>query len=661
MATKVAKPSVDPVTLSVVWNKLLTITRETGYRVMFSAQSFVMGMVQDLGPVLIDPEARVLTQCEFLPSHTLVASTPSKIILSYFGNKLNKGDFVIANDGSIIKSGHLPDWTFMRPMYWHDELVCYCYFRGHQMDTGGALSGGYFPRAYDCIAEGLNIPPVKIINKGKINEELYGLILRNVRSSPAVRADNMVIYGSMTRTEQEIAALVDKYGLDTIRACFKEMIKAAEEGMRAEIKKIPDGEYYGETALDWDGSTPEAVWIRVKLTVKGDEMTFDFSDSDAQRDFINSPLGNTECFTFLAVFLTVDPNIPRNHGSMMPVKVIAPEGKVVHVTRPHTYGACACSSGTEICEACLQALGKAVPDKAAGAWHRHFSSDIMGRYSTIDPRTGMPEEFFAAPFVEGGGTGAVKGYDGWEGYGGHTTGGTIYRGSVEHCEMFLPFHWHTVRLLKDTEGPGEFTGATGLYGERMSSAPADARITIMTGDMDGLDFPPCGQAGAPYPPLPQQYIQRVGKKTRKILRTFDMVPFYPGDNIITIGGGGGGWGNPLNRDPEMVRQDVVGLKVSIKRARNVYGVIIKPRSLKVDYKATEKLRKLMKTNPLHNTHIDQVRDDVRSGKMSVKKAREIYGVVMKDDRGRMVIDFKETQKLRNRMIAELGSALVAKI
>src|SRR4030067_482564 len=130
MTTKLAKPSVDPVTLSVVWNKLLTITRETGYRVMFSAQS-------------------------------------------------------------IVKSGHLPDWTFIRPMYWHDELVCYCYFRGHQMDTGGALSGGYFPRAYDCIAEGLNIPPLKVIRKGKVNEELYSLSMRNVRNAAGERPDNM--------------------------------------------------------------------------------------------------------------------------------------------------------------------------------------------------------------------------------------------------------------------------------------------------------------------------------------------------------------------------------------------------------------------------------------------------------------------------------------
>src|SRR3989304_9211911 len=216
MGRKANELSVDPITLSVVWNRLLTITRDIGYRAMHSSQSFVMGMVQDLGPVLLTEEGEVLTQVEFLPSHTLVAGTPSKIILSHFG-RLDKGDLVIANDGHLIKGGHLPDWTFIRPIYWHDELVCYCHFRGHMMDTGGALSGGYFPRAYDCIAEGLNIPPIKIIRKGVVNEELYGLIMRNVRNAAGVRADNMTIYGSLGRGGEALCELIDKYGLDTLR------------------------------------------------------------------------------------------------------------------------------------------------------------------------------------------------------------------------------------------------------------------------------------------------------------------------------------------------------------------------------------------------------------------------------------------------------------
>lgn len=649
MNSTINETGVDPVTLSVVWKRLLTLTSEIGYRVMHSAQSYVMAMVQDLGPILISEEGEILTQVDFLPSHCLVAEIPSKTIIKTIG-KMDSGDMVIANDSHIIKSGHLPDWTFFRPMYYKDELVCYAYFRAHMMDTGGALSGGYFPRAYDCIAEGLNIPPLKVISKGKVNEDLYRLILRNVRTSAGVRADNMTIYGSLGKGEEAICQLVEKYGLETIRACFKEMLKAGEAGMRSEISKVPDGEYHGETAVDWDGSTPnKPVFIRNKLTVKGDEMTFDYTGSDPQVDFVNSPLGNTHCFTALGLFLTMDPHIPHNSGTMRPIKIIAPEGTVVNPTYPHTYGACACTSGTEICETTLQALGKATPENAAGSWTRHFCPDIMGRYPDIDPRTGLPEEYFAAPFIEGGGTGAVKGFDGWEGYGGHTTGGALYRGSVEVCEMFLPFRWLTVRLEPDTEGAGEFTGATGTYCERLTESPPGSKTIFMSGNCSGELFPQMGQNGAPPAPLPEMYLQRKGKSLEEleILKTIDMTEVYQGDLLISKATGGAGWGNPLDRDPERVKEDVEEMKVSIGRAKNIYGIIIDADSLDIDIEASKKLRKKLRENPLYRD-INLVLEDVRKNRISTEDAKKIYGVVIKEDRGHLIPDFMKTQLLRPR-------------
>jgi N-methylhydantoinase B len=327
MTTKVDKAAFDETTLSVVWNRLLTITRETGERVVHSSQSFVMANARDLGPVFLNEKGQIITQVEFLPCHCLLAEIPSAVILDQFG-KLDPGDMVLANDGHIVRSGHLPDWTFLIPIYFHDELVMYCHFRGHMMDSGGSFSGSYFPRAYDCIAEGLNIPPLKIIEKGKVNENLHALIFDNIRTPAGVWADNQLIYGSVRRAEEDICVLIDKYGLDTVRACCEEMMRRGEEAMRSEIASIPDGEYHAESAVDWDGTVPDRpVWVRVKLTVKGDEMTFDFSDSDDQVDFVNSPLGNTYCYVYMALFLTMDPNLPHNHGALVPIHIIAPEEK----------------------------------------------------------------------------------------------------------------------------------------------------------------------------------------------------------------------------------------------------------------------------------------------------------------------------------------------
>jgi len=602
MAIKEKGASVDPITLSVVWNRLLTISRECGERVVHSAQSYVMANARDLGPVLLNDKAQIITSVEFLPCHCLLAEIPTKAILDKFG-KLDPDDMVLGNDAFIVKSGHLPDWTWLMPIYWHDELVFYMHFRAHVMDTGGAFSGSYFPRAYDCIAEGLNIPPIKLIKKGKINEEVREVIFDNIRTPAGVWADLMLIYGSIKRAEEAICELVDKYGLDTLKSCCDEIISRDEEATRAEIRQIPDGVYYGAQAVDWDGTTRDRpVWVRVKLTVRGDEMTFDFSDSDDQVDFVNSPLGNTYAYVYLALFLAMNPGIPHNHGARAPVHIIAPEGKVVNPTRPHTYGACACSAGTEIYEACTQALGKASPDKTQSPYSKHSGCAVTGRLPITDPRTGNDLEFFGAPFMEESGTGAPKGYDGWDGTVGCPLCGVIYRGSVEICELYFPFHWPVLKFEQDYEGAGEFIGARGTFAARENIAPPGARVILQTGDTAGEYFSPAGLAGAPSAPLSEMRMRRAGKTEWEVIHTFDMAEMYPGDVLTTKAGGGAGWGNPLNRDVEKIRADVRDELLSVKRARDVYGVVIKPESLgkdpwniEVDYKATEELRKKLKT------------------------------------------------------------------
>ncbi|EFK08416.1 hydantoinase B/oxoprolinase [delta proteobacterium NaphS2] len=591
---------VDPITLSVVWNKLLTITRDMGERVYHSAQSLIMGLARDLGPVILDENCRIITQAEFLPCHCLVAETPARNIVDKFNGKLDPGDVVLANDSHIIQSGHLPDWTYFAPIYYEDELLFYVHFRGHQMDTGGALSGGYFPRAYDCIAEGLNIPPVKLFKRGKVNEEVREIILNNVRTPEGIWADAKLIRGSIIRGSEAITDLVDKYDLDTIRACCREIMERDEKSMRAQIHEIPDGTYTGEATCDRDGTVMDRpISVKVKLTVKGDAMTFDFSECPSCKgiDFVNSPLGNTYTYAYMAVFLTMDPSIPHNHGSMEAIHVIAPEGSIVNPTRPATYGACACSIGCEIYEACLEALGKAIPERAMGCFNRHFSTDFSGRLPITDPRTGRDLEYFMAPFIEESGSGAAKGYDGWDGVCGSVLCGVIARGSVEENETFTPIRFNVVSLHQDIEGAGEFIGAHGTYCERECVAPPGSKTILMSGDCDGQVAGVKGAAGAPMSPHSDLFIQRPGKPDRDQWYTFDMCETFPGEILISHAAGGGGWGNPLDRDPEKIRNDVRDELISLERAEAIYGVIFDPTSLghperiKVDHEATEALRK----------------------------------------------------------------------
>lgn len=652
--------TVDPITLSVIWNRLLTVTRECGERVGHSSQSFVMAMARDLGPVILTPEAEIVTSVEYLPCHCLLAEIPTKAILSRLG-KLDPGDMVIANDAYIVQSGHLPDWTYLVPIYYKDTLVFYLHFRGHVMDSGGALSGSYFPRAYDCIAEGLNIPPVKIIKKGIPNEEMKEVIFDNIRTPIGVWSDLMLIYGSILRLQEDVCAVIEKYGLETLRDCTREIIKRDEIATRKQITAIADGVYYGESVTDWDGSTPDKqVFVRVKVTKKDDEMTFDFSDSDDQVDFVNSPVGNTHAFAFMALFLTIDASIPHNHGATAPIHIITPEGTVVHPTRPHTYGACACSVGAEIYEACSQALAKAMPDQAMGCASRHFSVDFAGRVPIKDPRTNCDLEFFGAPFIEEGGSGAVKGYDGWDGVCGSILMGVIKRGSVEEQELNFPFIFDAVQIGQDSEGPGEYIGARGTDCERRCIISPEGKMTIMSGDCDGETYPPHGVVGAPPVACGEMYLKRGGKRKKEIFNTMDMTDVYNGDILIEKAMGGGGWGNPFDRDPDKIKLDIRDKFLSIERARYAYGVVVtqkekgNPETYEIDKKATEGLRKRIKNNPVYQ-HINEIKEDVLAGKLTLQEAKDIYGVVLFYpwyNQDLLVVDYVTTQVLRKKMMIE---------
>jgi N-methylhydantoinase B len=660
------KEELDPITLSVVWNRLLALTYECGERLHLAAQSWVMGAARDLGCVLMTPEMEIATQVEFLPCHTLGSELPATVMLSWHPN-LGPGDMILANDGHIIKAGHMPDWSTLSPIFYKGEIVFYVYLRGHQADTGGAFSGGYFPRAYDCISEGLNIPPIKIMKQGKPNEEVRQLLFNNIRTREAVWADLMVMYGSAIKMEEGVGELIDKYGLETIKASVAEMMRRDEIATRDQIRAMPDGVYYGECACDWDGSVPnKQVWVRVQMTVNGDELTFDWSDSDDQVDFINSPLGNTYTYTYFGLFLTLDSGIPHNHGSMRAVKIVAPEGKCVNPKRPATYGGCGCSLGQEITQATLKALAKAVPDKVMGNPSWQFEADITGRLPIIDPRSGQEQEYFANPFIAEGGTGAVKGYDGWDGECGVGGMGALKRGSVEESELYLPIRYAIVKTAPDSEGPGEFTGARGTYSERICLIPPGRKMQIQAGNCSGATYPPYGAAGAPPARVGAMHILRNRKKKKDIFRTVDVDYCYFGDKMMVTAMGGGGWGDPFKRDPEKVRKAVMNGYLTVEKAKSVYGVAVtqtdksNPETIEINSKLTQKLRKRLPGLPIYR-HIDMVRDDVRSGRISVHSAREKYGVVFQPNYGeikRILVDYIGTQELRYKMMRRAANNIL---
>ena len=581
---------VDPTTFSVVWNKLQYLTYQIGEKILYSTQSFVTALAKDLGQTILDCDGRIVTAAQYAPIHTVVAEEAIRGLQSVFHGDYEPGDFIIANDPYIVAGGHLPDWNFVRPIFHRGTFLGYLQAKTHVSDTGGFLPGGYGPGAYDIIAEGLNIPPLKLFKRGVLQQDLWDLIRRNVRMPTELDMDTRLINGCMEAAEQSIGVLCDKYGTDTIRACMSGIVSASERAMRAEIARIPDGVYHAESATDWDGHTDRPVTVRVKLTVHGDELTFDFSDTDPQVTFINTPHGVTVTCTMVAMFYFVDASVPKNGGALIPVHFITREGTAVHPHYPATVGASQITLGTQILEASMLALGKAVPDRVMAGWSRHLCPiNIGAQRDVIDPRTGHMRQYFTETFGSDGGSGAVKGFDGWQGAGFQAAAGGLVRPNVEMFESSSPYLVTNYEILQDWEGAGEFRGAPGAHVTFLArTQPGDPAI-LMTGNSDGQIVGPPGVAGGQAPHLAEMEILSPDGR-RRVLRTFANEPIFPGEICVTRNSGGGGWGDPLNREPRRVQDDVIEGLVSWQRARDVYGVVLDPENFAIDALATERQR-----------------------------------------------------------------------
>lgn len=593
--------SVDPLTLAVVEARLNALNQELGARLFRQCFSVPTSHIRDLGTVLFDKDERTLSIGNFMPVHTGGSDISLKGMLDMIGrNNIYPDDFIIGNDPFIIRFGHVADWSFMRPIFYKGKLLFYHFARTHQYDSGGAYPGCYFPRTYDCIGEGLMIPPIKLIERGKINEAAYAVMLRNLRGSTLVRADNMLVFESMRIIEKRIFALLDEYGRDTVLAACSELIDKARATVKNVISKWPAGTYKAERAADWDGTTDEPVWVRLALTVKPKEgkLVFDFSDSDPQVDFINVPVGQVWSSVTSGLLWCLPPGLSRNDGFFDCMEIITKPGTVLDPIYPATSASQAVTLGMEITEGVMLAIGQIVPKETPATWGRHVNPLYTGkRRDIIDPRTGFISEYTAHTFHAIASSGAAWGFDATDGNGSSPLGGAHIRAPIEVEEWCIPYRWLHYEFLTDSCGAGQWRGGLGTHVEALNVydrkvwKPLDC--VTMSGNADGEKFGSEGLLGGKGGTLTKLEIIRKGKHLR--YRTMDLQYLEPGDILVSYSGGGGGVGDPLDRETEKVRLDTLNEYISIQAARDDYGVVIDPKTFEVDEEATAALRKKLKT------------------------------------------------------------------
>jgi N-methylhydantoinase B len=576
--------AVDPITLSTVWHGFQSIGREMRHTIDRTAQSYLIAQLHDMAAGIWDVQGRTIAVPEGPTSMFLSQGFTVRYIMERMGHTLRPGDVILSNDPYKGYCNHLPDWGFFRPVFYKDELLFVVLTRGHQMDTGGSFPGGYFPNGYDIHAEGIMIPPIKVVDAGVERTDVLELIWNNVRWPEGVKIDNYALMAALKVAENRIVALLDKYGKDAVMDCVEEMLDRMETSVRTQLSGVPDGTYYGESSTDDDGTVlDEQVTVRCEATVKGDELILDFSKSDGLRKgFVNCTYSSTYSRAVAGSFLYFDPTLAEfhNEGSMRPVTVIAPEGTVVNATYPATVGGSPVNVGTQVLEATVNALSKAMPDKSIAGWGRRRGHYIAG----IDPRTG--ERYVQTTTDADGGAGAVWGYDGYEGALGMSGLGSINRGSVEEIEIRFP--WRTVKwhFVPDLSGAGRWRGGCGMLWE-VENLGGD--VGAATGSSDGDLTQPPGASGGEDGPLSRMYIRRGDQVTPA--RTHRMVQVKTGEVLGKVSGGGGGVGDPLERDPRAVLEDVIDEMTTIPYARDVYGVAIldgDPPTL--DLAETERLR-----------------------------------------------------------------------
>lgn len=574
---------VDPITLSTVWHGMQSIAREMRYVVDRTAQNYLLAQLHDMAAGIWDAQARTIAVPEGPTSMFLSQHFAVEAILEKFGDDLHPGDVILTNDPYKGHCNHLPDWGFIRPVFYEDELVFMLLTRGHQLDTGGSFPGGYFPNGYDIHAEGLMIPPIKIYDRGVERTDVLELIWNNVRWPEGVKIDNYALMAALVVGERRIHKLLDKYGKNTVLDCVEEMLDRMEANVRSTIMEFPDGTYSGESATDDDGTTlDEQVWVRCDVTIAGDEMTLDFSRSDAQRTgFVNCVLASTYSRAVAGSFLFFDPEYSpfHNAGSMRPITLVAPKGSVCNAQYPATVGGSPVNVGTQVLEATVDALSKAVPHKAIASWGRR-----RGHYiAATDTRTGL--RYTQTTTDADGGAGAVWGYDGFEGAMGMSGLGSIQRGSTEEIEIRYPWRTERYHFVADLSGAGRWRGGSGMLWE-VRNLGGDANVA--TGSSDGDLTRPPGAVGGEDGPLSRSYVRSGDEVTGA--RSHRMVQVKTGEIFGKVSGGGGGVGNPVDRDPALVLDDVVNGYVTVEHAREVYKVVIDPETMTVDETKTAELR-----------------------------------------------------------------------
>lgn len=572
---------IDPTTLGVIWGALGSIAVEIGTTVHRTAYSEQAREGQDFSVALFDPQGRMVAQGPYSPGHMGAMSFAVKNALAAHPvETLRPGDGILLND-PLLGSGHFPDFFVTQPVFHRGELIGFAVNIVHHTDVGGQRPGSQgVVGIFDYFQEGLRIPPTKVWREYREDPAVIGIIAANTRTPDRVLGDLRAQRSALRVGELRLVELVERYGRDTVLAAMEEILARTEAAMRAAIAAIPDGTYTFEDWLDDYGPGTPPLRVAVTVTVAGDTMTIDYEGSSPQTPSgLNSYINYTRSYSYAAAKCLTDPFGPMNEGALRPVVVRAPEGSFLN-PRPPAGGGPRALICYRIFEAVLGALAPALPERVAAA-ASHMANPTFGGWDRARGRSFVAYELVLS------GTGARATRDGCEAMAWAFNASNI---PVEAQEARHPIVVERFELIRDSGGPGTFRGGCGVRRD-MRFLADEGKLTNLT---DRQKFPPWGLFGG-RPGRPGRTVINPGPGER-VVHSKASTDFQYGDVISFQQAGAGGYGDPLDRDPRRVLEDVLDDYVSVEAARRDYGVVIvgEGLDLRVDEAATRELRRALR-------------------------------------------------------------------